>query len=83
MKETIIKCNECGEVISGHDPLLTYNGEEIDLCSDQCRLKWWMSLVEDAEAAGREIHITSKSEEKKAEQTDTAHERNLKMLPGK
>jgi hypothetical protein len=83
MKETIIKCNECDAVISGHDPLLTYNGEEIDLCSDQCRLKWWMSVVEDAEAAGCEIHITSKSEEKKAEQAETTPERSLKMLPGK
>jgi ribosome-binding protein aMBF1 (putative translation factor) len=83
MKETIVKCNECGAEITGYDPLLTYNGEEIDLCSDQCRLKWWMSVVEDAEAAGREIHIISKAEEKKAEQPDSAHERNLKMLPGK
>ena len=83
MKETIVKCNECGAEITGHDPLLFYNGEEIDLCSDQCRLKWWISVVNDAEAAGCEIHITSKSEEKTAEQPDAIQERNLKMLPGK
>ncbi|MCI0413015.1 hypothetical protein L0222_09470 [bacterium] len=83
MKETIIKCNECNAEIIGHDPLLTYNGEEIDLCSDQCRLKWWMSVVADAEAAGREIHITSKPVEKKAEKQDTTRNSKLKMVQGK
>ena len=83
MKETIIKCNECNAEIIGHDPVLTYNGEEIDLCSDQCRLKWWMSVVEDAGSAGREIHVTSVPIEKKTEQPKTNRTRTVKIISGK
>lgn len=61
MKETVTRCNHCGAEILGPARLLTFNGEEIDLCSDQCRLKWWMQIVNDAEASGREIHIASRA----------------------
>jgi MYM-type Zinc finger with FCS sequence motif len=80
MKETVTKCNHCGAEIIGPDRLLTFNGEEIDLCSDQCRLKWWMAIANEAEAAGSEIHITSKPGEKPAEEPDDIPKRNLKML---
>jgi hypothetical protein len=83
VKETIIKCNECGAEIIGAARLLTFNGEEIDLCSDQCRLKWWMDIANHAEAAGLEIHITSKSGAKASDETTDVPERSLKMLPGK
>ena len=83
MKESVTKCNQCGAEFSGPYRLMTFNGEEIDLCSDQCRLKWWMDVVNEAETAGQEIHIISKPEEKRAEKSDEAPERNFKMLPGK
>ena len=83
MKESVTKCNECGAEMSGLNRLLTLNGEEIDLCSDQCRLKWWMATLNEAEAEGFEIHITSKPREKTAEQSGDVSERTLKMLPGK
>jgi hypothetical protein len=83
MKETIIKCNECGAEISGPNHLLFFNGEEIDLCSDQCRLKWWITIATDAEAGGLELHLTSKAPEKPSAEPDNIPERNFKMLPGK
>ena len=83
MKETVTRCNYCESEITGPVRLLTFNGEEIDLCSDQCRLKWWMDTANEAEAADLEIHITSKPAEKTAEEPDDIPERNLKMLQGK
>jgi hypothetical protein len=83
MKEIVTKCNHCGADIIGANRLLTFNGEEIDLCSDQCRLKWWMIVADEAEAAGFEIHIISKPGEKRAEGSDIIPQTKLTMLPGK
>ncbi len=83
MKEIITKCNHCGAEIIGPNRLLTFNGEPIDLCSDQCRLKWWMAVANDAEAADSELHIISKPAEKKEEGQVDNTERKFKMLPGK
>ena len=83
MKETITKCNHCGAEIAGPVRLLTFNGEDIDLCSDQCRLKWWIEIANDAEAAGLGIHITSKPEVNKEKQSTDVPERSLKMLSRK
>ena len=83
MKESVTKCNQCGAEIVDPHRLLTLNDEEIDLCSDQCRLKWWMTIVDEAEVAGLEIHITSKPGIKDEEELTDVSERTLKMLPKK
>jgi hypothetical protein len=82
MKETVTKCNQCGAEIIGPHRLLTFNGEKIDLCGDQCRLKWWMTIANEALAAGLEIHVTARPLEETAEKPDDVPERNLKLLPG-
>jgi hypothetical protein len=83
MKESVTKCNHCGAEIVDSHRLLTLNDEEIDLCSDQCRLKWWMAIVDEAESASLEIHITSKPGIGNADELVDSPKRNFKMLPGK
>lgn len=83
MKETVTKCNHCGAEILGPVRLLTFNGVDIDLCSDQCRLKWWMEVANDAEAGGLEIHIISKPGAKEEKEPVDVPKRALKMLSSK